>query len=247
MAPLSWLKQPVAHRGLHDQKNGIVENSASAFSAAIAHGFAIETDIILSGDGEAIVFHDKTLERLTGETGRVDQRSAAELKKITLSGTGDRLQTLGEFLEQVSEQVPVLIELKSDWNSDTRLPKRVASVLASYKGHSAVMSFDPRIVRAFATEAPCHPRGIVAMRFDTAAYRSRFGYWQCFRLRHLLSTFTIRPDFIAYDVRALPAVAPLTARHLFRLPLLTWTVRTPQDREIAERWADAMIFEGFIP
>jgi glycerophosphoryl diester phosphodiesterase len=66
-------------------------------------------------------------------------------------------------------------------------------------------------------------------------------------MRHLLTSTFAWPHFIAYDVRALPAVAPLIARTLFGLPLLTWTVRTLPDRERALRYADAMIFEGLEP
>ena len=55
-----------------------------------------------------------------------------------------------------------------------------------------------------------------------------------------------RPHFIAYAVADLPAAIPLAARHLFGLPLLTWTVRTAEDRKAA-RWADQIIFEGFRP
>ena len=66
-----WLiARPVAHRGLHDAAAGIVENTPSAFAAAIAGDYAIECDIQISADGEAMVFHDQTLERLTEGSGR---------------------------------------------------------------------------------------------------------------------------------------------------------------------------------
>jgi glycerophosphoryl diester phosphodiesterase len=66
-------------------------------------------------------------------------------------------------------------------------------------------------------------------------------------MRHLLTSTFARPNFIAYDIGALPALAPLIARTVFGLPLLTWTVRTKADRERALRYADAMIFEGIEP
>jgi glycerophosphoryl diester phosphodiesterase len=58
---------------------------------------------------------------------------------------------------------------------------------------------------------------------------------------------TPRPQFAAYAVNNLPALAPLVARRIFGLPLLTWTVRTETERGTALRWADQMIFEGFRP
>ena len=63
----------------------------------------------------------------------------------------------------------------------------------------------------------------------------------------LLHATRTRPHFIAYGVKDLPAAAPLIARTIFRLPLLTWTVRSEADRRTAARWADQMIFEGIRP
>jgi glycerophosphoryl diester phosphodiesterase len=52
---------------------------------------------------------------------------------------------------------------------------------------------------------------------------------------------------VAYRVRDLAAVAPRAARHIFDLPLLTWTARSDADRALAARFADQIIFEGFRP
>jgi len=52
---------------------------------------------------------------------------------------------------------------------------------------------------------------------------------------------------VAYGIADLPALAPLFARHVLSMPLLTWAVRTPDERLRAARWADQMIFEGFRP
>ena len=68
-----WLTaRPIAHRGLHDAASGVIENTASAFRAAIAGGYGIECDLQISADGEAMVHHDDALGRLTDGTGRLD-------------------------------------------------------------------------------------------------------------------------------------------------------------------------------
>ena len=67
------------------------------------------------------------------------------------------------------------------------------------------------------------------------------------RMAYLLLVLRSRPQFIAYSVKDLPAALPLATRHLFGMPLLTWTVRSITDRQRAARWADQMIFEGFRP
>lgn len=247
MPALHWLLRPIAHRGLHDAANGIIENTASAFEAAIDAGYAIETDVRVSADGEAMVFHDSSVDRLTRGNGDVATLNAAKLKKIPFRATSDRMQTLPELLAQVAGQVPLVIEIKGDWNKHGLLESRIAKSLEDYDGQVAVMSFDPRSVAAFAAAAPGIPRGLVADRFDDVHGWPGLTLWQRFQMRHLISALIVRPDFIAYDIRALPALAPLITRHLCRWPLLTWTVRTEAERLRAARWADAMIFEGFSP
>src|SRR5215207_3583516 len=101
MNGIEWLTaRPVAHRGLHG--NGLMENSLSAAAAAIAANYAIEVDLQLSADGEVVVFHDDTLERLTVEKGPVGERTVAELTKIKLASSGDTIPTLADLLTLVA-------------------------------------------------------------------------------------------------------------------------------------------------
>jgi glycerophosphoryl diester phosphodiesterase len=109
------------------------------------------------------------------------------------------------------------------------------------------MSFDPYSVAAFREVSPSLPRGLVAERFDDERYWSQLSFAKRFAMRNLLTSAFARPHFIAYDIRALPALAPLVAQTMFGLPLLTWTVRTKEERDRALRYADAMIFEGITP
>jgi glycerophosphoryl diester phosphodiesterase len=243
-----WLiAGPVAHRGLHDATAGIVENTPSAFTAAVAANYAIECDIQLSADGEAMVFHDQTLERLTQGNGRLDAMSAAELKRVPFHATGDRMITLGELCELIARRTALFVEIKSRFDGDLRLVTRAADVLKRYPGHAALMSFDPAPIAALRRLAPHLPRGIVAERRYThpewsplpARTKRALAYFQ-----HALQS---RPQFIAYSVRDLPSLIPRLARNLLRLPLLTWTVRTDADRERAAHYADQIIFEGFRP
>jgi glycerophosphoryl diester phosphodiesterase len=242
----AWLTaRPIAHRGYHDRSAGRIENTLSAARAAVARGFAVECDVWASADGEAVVFHDETLDRMTNRSGAVYANSLAELKAAELLDTDERIPALGELVATISGAVPLVIELKSEGNQAIRLARRVAELLADYAGQVAVMSFDPGTVGAMRSISPTLPRGMLADRFDGEESRS-LSWSRRFTLRHLLDAPIVRPDFIAYGVAALPADAPLLLRHL-GLPLLTWTVRTPADREVARRYADQIIFEGFDP
>jgi glycerophosphoryl diester phosphodiesterase len=243
-----WLTaRPVAHRGLHDAVAGIVENTPSAFTAAVAANYAIECDIRISVDGEAMVYHDDTLGRLTDGGGRLDAMTAETLKRVSFRTTSDRMLTLGELCDLVAGRVAIFIELKSRFDGDGRLAVRAAEVLARYQGPAALMSFDPVPIAALRTLCPQRPRGVVAeAKYDHSEWRSLSGRTKR-ALSYFLHAMRSRPQFVAYSVKDLPAAVPWMARSVFRLPLLTWTVRTSDERDRATRHADQMIFEGFRP
>jgi len=247
MAELYWLKRPIAHRGLHDQAKGIIENSASAVRAAMGGGYAVEVDLQCCAGNMPVVFHDATLDRLTAEMGHVAARDAEELCGIALRGSEDRILSLPALLALVNGRVPLLLEIKSTWTREGKYEANIELLLASYPGPVAVMSFDPHCIAAFRELSPSLPRGLVAERFDDPDYWSQLSFSQRFAMRNLLTSAFARPHFIAYDIGALPAIAPLMAQNVFGLPLLTWTVRTKEDQDRALRYADAMIVEGIRP
>ena len=246
MAELYWLKRPIAHRGLHDGASGIIENSASAVSAAMSKHYAIEVDLQCAADMMPVVFHDATLDRLTAAAGPVAARDVGALRAIPLKGSRDHILSLPDLLARIRGYVPLVLEVKSAWQRDGVFEANIARLLKPYPGPVAVMSFDPHCVEAFRDAAPDLPRGLVAGRFDAEDFPNLTSR-ERFLMRHLLASAFARPHFIAYDIAALPALAPLIARTLFGLPLLTWTVRTEADRVRALRYADAMIFEGIEP
>jgi len=243
-----WLTaRPVAHRGLHDAPNGVIENMPGAAKAAVAGNFAIECDIQLTADGEAMVHHDDELGRLTEGSGRLLQKTAAELKAVVFRNTPERMMTLADLCALVAGRVPLVIEVKSHFDGDRKLVKRMAEVLSSYEGAAVGMSFDPDQVMALRELIPSRPRGIVAERHYTAEDWPETSAAQRWEMKHLHHFFRTQPDFVAYWVDELPSPAPWIARNVFGRPLLTWTVRTPAQRARAARHADQMIFEGFRP
>jgi glycerophosphoryl diester phosphodiesterase len=248
MSELDWLTaHPIAHRGLHDATAGVIENTASAFSAAIAGGYGVETDIQISADGVAMVHHDEALGRLTEGSGRLADMAAAEIKAVRFKASADRILTLSELCELVAGRATLVIELKSHFDGDLRLVSRTAEVLASYPGPVAVMSFDPALIEALRKTAPGLPRGMVAERHYAHAEWDRLSASAKRQMAYFLHFNRTRPQFVAYGIKDLPAVPPLIARWIFGLPLLTWTVRSDDDRRRATRWADQMIFEGTRP
>jgi glycerophosphoryl diester phosphodiesterase len=243
-----WLTaRPVAHRGLHNAADGIIENMPGAAQAAVAGNFAIECDIQLTADGEAMVHHDDELGRLTEGSGALLQKTAAELKAVSFKNTAERMMTLGDLCTLVAGRVPIVIEVKSHFDGDRKLVTRMAEVLSSYDGPAVGMSFDPDQVMALRELIPSRPRGIVAERHYTAEDWPDTSPAQRWEMKHLHHFFRTQPDFVAYWIDELPSPAPWIARNIFARPLLTWTVRTPAQRARAVRHADQMIFEGFRP
>jgi glycerophosphoryl diester phosphodiesterase len=243
-----WLTaRPVAHRGLHDHSRGIIENMPGAAAAAVAGNFAIECDIQLAADGEAMVHHDDALGRLTEGSGALLGKTSAELKQVAFKDTPEKMMSLGDLCALVAGRVPLVIEVKSHFDRDRRLVARMAEVLASYDGPAVGMSFDPDQVVALRELLPSRPRGVVAERDFTEADWPEATPAQRRGMRHLRHAFRTQPHFVAWWVDELPAAAPWIARNLFGCPLLTWTVRTAQQRAIAARQADQIIFEGFLP
>jgi len=248
MSAPAWLTaRPIAHRGLHDRARGVFENTLSAADAAVAGGFAIECDVQDTADGEAVVFHDHTLDRLTGGHGPVRHRTAAELTALAIAATADRIPTLQTFLERVGGRVPIIIEIKSRFEGDPGLTNRTVEVVSRYRGPVALKSFDPAVVGALRGVAPDLPRGIIAQgRYDDREWQGlsedmRHGMANLLHLPHT------QPDFISWRVGDLPLAAPFLCRHLGGLPVMTWTVRTEDDRRRAAAHADQMVFEGFVP
>jgi glycerophosphoryl diester phosphodiesterase len=248
MSSLDWLiARPLAHRGLHDVHAGVIENTASAFSAAIAGGYGIECDVQLNADGEAMVYHDDTIDRLTNGNGRLIEMSTAALKTISFKDCTERMLTLGEVCGLVDGRATLLIEMKSHFDRNLRLPQQVANVLSRYSGPVAVMSFDPDMILMIRDVAPRLSCGLVYERHDTHSNERGAASDRRHCMAHLLHAVRARPQFIAYAVKDLPAAVAMTARHVLGLPLLTWTVRNEKDRLYSRRWADQIIFEGWLP
>lgn len=236
-----WLTaRPIAHRGLHDAANGVVENTTSAFRAAITGNYAIECDVQISADGEAMVYHDDALGRLTEGGERLDAMTATALRQVAFHTTADRMLTLGELCDLVAGRVTLVAEMKSRFDGDLRIARRTASVLSSYVGPVAAMSFDPAQVVALRAAAPGIVRGLVAQNRDAASRHISVSDY----VRRALAAHI---EFLAYRLQDLPSTVPTIARRALGLPLLTWTVRNAEDRARASRYADQIIFEGLRP
>jgi len=243
------MARPFAHRGLHDRAKGRVENSRAACAAAAEAGYAIEIDVQLSADGEAMVFHDEALDRLTAEKGLIRLRSAAELGRIALKGGGETVPTLAEILALIAGRVPLVVEIKDQDGKVGRnvgpLEARVGALLASYQGPVATMSFNPHSVRALGEAAPGVARGLVS--YD---WPRQDAPWMTYAERQALADMARFDElgcaFCSYGAKALPAKGATRLR-VEDFPVLCWTIRSPLEAARALRHCDQITFEGYLP
>ncbi len=240
---LGWLvARPIAHRGLHDKKS-VIENTESAFALAMAADYAIECDVQLSADGEAMVFHDDDLDRLTSSKGAVRALSARELRGVKFNSTKDRMQTLGELLEQVDGRVTLVVELKSLWDGNIALAKRTLEVLGGYGGPACLMSFDPNLISCLRERSPHTVRGITAGRTTHADYLT-LPVGQRVAMRNFAHLDKTQPHFVSYYWRDLP-FEPVTEIRNAGHPVITWTLRSKEEASQAMRYSDQVTFEGY--
>jgi glycerophosphoryl diester phosphodiesterase len=245
--PAAFLGPPLAHRAYHDASEGRPENSRAAVRAAVAAGYGVEIDVQLSRDGIAMVFHDYELSRLTEATGPIAQRPARELGEIALRHGDEGIPTLAEILEIVGGQVPLLIEIKDQDGAMGAnvgaLEASVARALVGCDGPVAVMSFNPHSVAEMARQAPDVPRGLT-----TCAFRADDWPLLNATTRTLLARIPdfdrVGAAFISHDAVDLASdtVAAFKGKGV---PVLCWTVRSPEAETQAREIADNVTFEGY--
>ncbi len=234
-ARVGWLGQWIyAHRGLH--RPGTPENTLAGFAGAVAAGLGIECDIQRTRDGRAMLFHDWELARLTGKSGQLADYSSDELALIAFLQPDHFIARFEDLLGVAEGKVPILVEIKSKPKYDVEASCRaVRDALADYAGLHAVMSFDPRVSRWFARHSPATLRGLVMREDDRGHTQSG---WQ-----RRLALWHARSDFLAYHIDALPS-AWVAGLRSSGMPVLSWTIDSPEKRALARVHADAPIAEG---
>ncbi len=231
---------PVAHRGLW-RPDGPPENSLGAFHAACAAGYGIELDVQISADGEAMVFHDDGLERMTGQAGRLRNRTAADLQQLRLKDSDETIPTLTETLALIGHKAMVHVELKTPWGEVGPLERRVHEIIADHAGPLCVIGFNPYSHAWYADHYPGVLRGLDSYSYRKAPHLGEEQRQAFARLEHVSIA---RPHFLALGLDMLPS-AEADAYRAQGMPVVAWTVREPAQWEAVKDHCDNLIFEGF--
>ncbi|MGH6794310.1 MAG: glycerophosphodiester phosphodiesterase family protein [Methylocella sp.] len=244
-----WLTaRPIAHRGLHSKQFGLVENTPAAAAAAIAKDYAVECDIQRTNDGEAVVFHDFTLDRLMRAEGRVDTFRAHDLAQPSFKDCDQKIVSLADFLVSIGGRTAVIVEIKSRYDGDMRLADRAMAAVAAYAGPVCLKSFDPAVlVHLRGAGARC-PLGLVAQaRYDIGEEWAGLPRDRRASFADLRDFPLARPDFLSWNLADLPHAVATLCREGIGMPVMTWAVRSREALARGRLWADQIIFEGFEP
>ncbi len=240
---LDWIiARPIAHRGFHDNESEYPENSLAAFERAVKNEYPVELDVRLLKDSEVVVFHDKSLDRMTKHEGMIKDCESDQIRQIKLLESQQPLPLLSEVLDAVAGRIPLIIEVKNEDHRVGPLEKSLWQRLSSYKGKYVIVSFNPFTLKWFRKNAPEVIRGQLSSDF----HGEDIPFYTKFLLRNLLLNLASKPDLILYDIRCLPYWAAARARKK-GFPLLGWTTRSQEDHTTALKFCDNVIFEGYQP
>ncbi len=232
-----------AHRGLHG--NGVPENSMAAFRKAVDRGYGMELDVHLLKDGSLAVLHDHNLKRTAGADVVIEDLTAADLQSYRLEGTEETIPLFSQVLALTAGRAPLIVELKSTTENYAALTEAATQMLDGYDGVYCIESFDPRCIGWLKRNRPELIRGQLAENF----FRTKSGMspilkllmsWQ---LTHFLTT----PDFVAFKYRDRKNLGTFLSRKLWGAQGVSWTLKTQQELDTAEKEGWIPIFEGFVP
>ena len=234
----AFLGRVYAHRGVFDNER-IPENSLPAFQGAIRLGVGIEFDIHRTADGEVVVFHDATLQRMCGDPRRITDLTLDELRTLSLLETGEKIPTLKEVLDLVGDRVPLVVELKGE-NTDTSLCGAAMPILENYGGRYCIESFNPLLVARYGKLAPHVMRGVLVTKFKRdGENRGALGLI----LQNLLLNFLARPDFIAAR-HVYGRSFPVWLCRKLGAATVAWTIRSREEYDACRGDFDAYIAEN---
>lgn len=235
---LDFLKQNlIAHRGMHNIKKEIPENSIIAFKKAIESNYIIELDLHILKDKSIVVFHDDNLKRMTGIDKAIKETTYKEISNVKLQNTQNYIPLFKDVLELIDGKVPIIIELKYDVKS-RELEKKTMELLTNYNGKYVIKSFNPVSVYWLKRNYPEVVRGQLSYNFSN----SKMNIIEKIILKNMLLNFITKPDFISYGIKGLPNNHVKKFRK--KKVVLGWTIRSKEDFEFAKKYCDNCICEN---
>jgi len=226
---------------MYDEDAARPENSLAAFAYAADRGIPFEFDVQLTADGVPIVLHDADTTRMTGAGGPVRGLAKADVDRLRLAGTDERVPTLDDVLALVDGRVPMVVDVRR-WTigGPGRLEQVVADRLHGYDPDTVAQSFDPIAVRRMRSLMPDRAIGQASGSLASAT--------PILRLlgRMMLTNAVTRPDFVTFELAELPDRYASFWRTAQR-PLIGYTAHSPAEELRARDLVDGFFFSGYLP
>ena len=203
----------IAHRGVFDNKT-IPENSMMAFEKALSMKYSIELDVQLTTDNKLVVFHDASLERMTGYNKNLQDCTYSEIQKLHLLKTKATIPTFLEVLDLIQDKVLLDIEIKNT----KRIEDTCKILMSQLEGYSnyIIKSFNPRIVRYMKKNYPSIEVGyLIDYRYPNK--------WFHFFLPSRFMIFYSKADFLAIHKKLLFTKKFQQLKKKY--PILLWTIK----------------------
>lgn len=238
-----WIKNSqIAHRGLHDIKKGIPENSLFAFKNALNHGYSMECDVRISKDDFIYVYHDKNTKRLCGEDLTFEKLDKYQIASLRLSNTEEHIPLLKELLTLVDSKQAIMIEIKPT-NRYKKLVTLMMDQLKEYDGVYSLQSYSPIIIRYIKKKYPNVIRGLIAEGYGHP-YQPIYPIWWLSQIK--LWEKLCDPHFYNFNIKDLPNKKMDSFKKDNKF-VISFTSRSQADLDFVKKNYDNVVFEGFIP
>lgn len=225
----------IAHRGLHDKN--LIENSMEAFKECLKKNIAIELDLQLTKDKKVVVFHDRSLKRMTGVDKYVDELTYEEIKNIKLKNSNLTIPLFKDVLNLVSDKVLLDIEIKH-YKNILSLTSEVNKLLKNYNNYM-VKSFNPIIPYIYKRKSPNISCGVLVGNLDNTGL-PKFIKRILLDLKYLK---LYKPDFIAYNIKKINDKIIKKIRKK-NISLYLFTIKTKEELNMAKKLSNTLIIEG---
>jgi glycerophosphoryl diester phosphodiesterase len=198
---------------------------------AASAGYPIETDIRILSCGTLVLFHDETLERMTGSAGSVHGAEYGDISTLKILNTEEVIPKFDEMLSLVDGRVPIMIEIKNE-KKIPRLGETLVKLLKGYGGECSVHSFDPDDIAWFAENEPSITRGMVFEYFTEGEY--------------VYAERVAKPGFMVFYTENIPADKVEACKRSAK-PVLVYTSRSQKEQNETLKVCDNVVFEGYRP
>lgn len=234
----------ICHRGLFNNID-VPENCLTAFKKAVDNNYGIELDVQLTSDNKLVVFHDSSLERMTGVNLKLTDCTFEQLNQYKLLNINETIPLFEDVLKILNKDTPLIIEIKAEGRY-IETTKRVVELMKDYDGIYNIESFNPNVVYYLKRNHPQIIRGQLSYDY-LSDKNSKVPFIIKFILTNLLFNFINKPDYIAYDVNAMNKLSFKIVSKLYKTKCVAWTVKSQKQLDLSRKYYDCFIFDSFIP